>query len=202
MQSGCSCIHGVGFHFHSAGPVYMIYICIKKSTVMDRNSMMIQKVKIYGITLCGLLCLFACAPIVYTLGGQFFPTANEALLEQRRQMDAILLKVDLRATPYTGHAVVFVPTDSDLRARGIVRTGTPGPAIENYVAAVNYRALAFFQEIVAKRKLFESVELRDVSGTARPALSPGEHGVWARAVQRCSDFFICEDVLEAESAVP
>jgi len=27
-------------------------------------------------------------------------------------------------------------------------------------------------------------------------------GVFLRAVQRCSDFFICEDVLEAESAVP
>jgi hypothetical protein len=29
-----------------------------------------------------------------------------------------------------------------------------------------------------------------------------EDGGATRAVQRCSDFFICEDVLEAESAVP
>jgi guanidinopropionase len=41
-------------------------------------------------------------------------------------------------------------------------------------------------------------QIHPVTGTDPYALARAA----PRAVQRCSDFFICEDVLEAESAVP
>lgn len=126
--------------------------------------------------------LNACAPITYTLGGQTYPTASAALSVQRSQMDAILLKVDPAVTRYAGRAIVLIPSDGDIRARGVVRTGTPAPEVEDYVAAVNHRALAFFREVIAKRNMFESVEVRDVNGTARPEISTGEHGIWAQVI--------------------
>lgn len=131
-----------------------------------------------------LLFLFvsACAPIVYTLGGQSYPTADEALAAQRAQIENILSKVVPRETPYSGRAIVFIPSDADIRARGITRTGTPSAAVENYVAAINHRALALFQEIVMARDLFQSVELREVTGINQPEIAPGEHGIWARLV--------------------
>lgn len=123
-----------------------------------------------------------CAPTVYTLGGQSYPSADDALTEQRVQMDIILSKVVTASTRYAGRAVLFVPSDSDIRARGIRRTGTSSAEIVTYVGSVNYRALAFFERLIAKGGLFESIERRDVVGLAKPEVAPGEHGIWARMV--------------------
>lgn len=128
------------------------------------------------------LWLSACAPTTYRLGAQTYPSAGDALTAQRTAMNHILSKVEPRATPYAGRGVVFVPSDGDIRARGIINTGTPVPEVEDYVAAVGYRALAFFREVIAKRNLFESVELRDIAGSAKPEIGMGEHAVWAELI--------------------
>lgn len=129
---------------------------------------------------CILMVLGACAPIVYTLGGQTYQTSTAALAAQRAQMDTILSKIEPVPTPYAGRARILIPSDADLRARGMIHTGTPAPEVVDYIATVNHRALALFHEIVAKRNLFESAELQDVVGTARPDIGPGEHAIWAQ----------------------
>ena len=136
--------------------------------------------RIIVLLACAIFPLFACAPTVFTLGGQTYQSSAEALAAQWAQMDAILAKIEPAPTPFAGRATVFVPSDGDLRARGMINTGTPAPEVVDYVAAVSFRALAFFHKVVAKKNLFESAELRDVAGTARPDIGPGEHAVWAQ----------------------
>ena len=129
---------------------------------------------------CVMFPLYACAPTVFTLGGQTYQSSAEALAAQRAQMDAILVKIEPVPTPYGGRVTVFIPSDADLRARGMINTGTPAPEVVDYIAAVSHRALSFFHEVVVKKNLFESAELRDVVGTVRPDIGPGEHAIWAQ----------------------
>jgi hypothetical protein len=124
--------------------------------------------------------LIGCVPATYMMGGQTYQTSAEGLAAQRAMISQILSKVDPVPRPFAGRAIVFIPSDADLRARGVVRTGTPPPEVEDYVAMTNRQALATFHEIIAKRALFESADLQDVIGTARPEIGPGEHAVWVQ----------------------
>ncbi len=124
--------------------------------------------------------LSACGPTVFMFAGQTYQTAAEGLSAQRNYIDATISKIEPVPTPYAGRATIFVPTELDIRTRALVNPENHAPDAVNYVVTTTHRALSAFHELVTRRNLFESAELRDVVGSIRPEIRPGEHAIWVQ----------------------
>jgi kynureninase len=130
---------------------------------------------------------------------------------ERHQADA-----EQPLTGWLGHENPFAFDNEYRPASGIRRHVCSSPGVLGLVAFE--AALEVFEDVDMRQLRVKSNALCDLfialveqrcAGNGFELLTPRESGLSEplvrgspRAVQRCSDFFICEDVLEGESAVP